>query len=199
MAAKVGLTGGIGSGKSTVAKLFNAQGIPTIDADQVAKALSQPETDEFNRIVDYFGHSILLESGEINRKHLGNIVFSDSKKRKYLESILHPAIRRNMSEFSERSNSIYCILEIPLLVETDQWSDMDSVIVVTCSDEIRMKRLKQSRDLTELQIRRILATQISDKERCKHANHIISNDGTEDSLIHRVIEIHQSLTAQFSN
>jgi dephospho-CoA kinase len=191
MSAKIGLTGGIGSGKSAVSSVFRELGIQTIDADQVARQLSTPGTGEYREIVAYFGEDIVNADGSINRHRLGQIVFSFPEKRKALESILHPSIKRLMNAFSEELKTGYCVLEIPLLIESGQQNDMDRVLVVTSKTEIRKNRLQHFRSMQPELIEKIFQNQISDKQRSEYADDIITNDSSINSLKKQVLELHE--------
>jgi len=199
MASRIGLTGGIGSGKSTVAGLFRKLGIETIDADQIARELTLPGTPEFEQIRDAFGSKVIDSSGNLDRKTLGEIVFSSDEKRRILESILHPPIRKDMLEKSLQSKSPYCILEIPLLIESGQYRDMDRVLVVTCKSSIRIQRLQQDRNLDTPTIVRILDAQLSDDERSANADDVIVNDSTIESLVKQVSALHRVYSAMFGD
>ena len=198
MPARVGLTGGIGSGKSTVAALFNQLGIETIDADTIARQLSQRGTRQFDQIVSVFGSQILGDDGEINRKKLAEIVFSDSCQRQTLESILHPAIRKTTDNFCLGQERGYCILEIPLLIESGQYQHMDRVLVVTSKTESRTARLRQFRNMESDLARRIIETQLSDDRRITYADDIIRNDSSIDDLQNQVESLHQQYSKMFS-
>jgi dephospho-CoA kinase len=197
MAAKVGLTGGIGSGKSTVATLFRDIGICVIDADQIAHQLTRTGTREFNLIVEYFGQQILGENGEIDRQMLGQIVFSDIEKRNHLESILHPAIRQEMQTRSREADGAYVILDIPLLIETDQYREMNRVLVITCPDNIRLERLMSNRDMSLEKAKSILSIQKTDAQRSVFANDVINNNADLGALEIRVLELHQQYCELF--
>lgn len=197
MASRVGLTGGIGSGKSTVATLFQRLGIDTIDADQIARQLTMSGTPQLEQIREVFGSAVFNDSGQLDRGTLGEIVFKCGTKREMLEAILHPPIREHMLEKSRQSNSPYCILEIPLLIESGQFREMDRVLVVTCKSSIREKRLQQDRNLDLQTIHRILDTQLSDEERSAEADDVIINDSTIESLEKQVGKLHRSYCAMF--
>jgi dephospho-CoA kinase len=197
MASRVGLTGGIGSGKSTVANLFQQHGIDIIDADQIARQLTRPGTPQFERIREVFGGAVIDDSGLLDRGALGDIVFKCGTKREILETILHPPIREHMLERSKQSNSPYCILEIPLLIESGQYREMDRVLVVTCKTSIRKQRLQQNRDIDLQTINRILDSQMSDEERCAEADDVIVNDSTIASLEKQVSTLHKTYCAMF--
>ena len=197
MASRVGLTGGIGSGKSTVANLFQQLGIDTIDADQIARQLTLPGTPQLEQIREVFGSVVFNDSGQLDRGTLGEIVFKCGTKREMLEAILHPPIREHMLEKSRQSNSPYCILEIPLLIESGQFREMDRVLVVTCKSSIREKRLQQDRNLDLQTIHRILDTQLSDEERSAEADDVIINDSTIESLEKQVGALHRSYCSMF--
>lgn len=186
----VGLTGGIGSGKSSVAGMFEGLGVPVIDSDQVARELSSPGRPEYERIVAEFGPEILAADDRIDRRRLGEIVFADPSRRRALERILHPAIKRVMDQRAEQMDAPYCLLEIPLLVETGRWRDMDRVLVVEADEAVRTARL-QERGLPDSRIRRIIATQASAGERRAVADDVIDNNSGTGALKQQVERLHR--------
>ena len=190
MAARVGLTGGIGCGKSTVCRLFRELGVATISADDIAHELMAPGTSQYAQIVDHFGTAILDENGAIDRTVLGPRVFNNKAEKTTLESILHPPIRKRMLAGAEENGDHYCVLEIPLLIETGQHRQMDRVAVITCDADTRMRRLVNDRGMSETAIRKILANQLSDSERAALADDIIDNGGSIDDLRTRVNVLH---------
>ena len=199
MPAKIGLTGGIGSGKSTVANLFKNIGVCVIDADQIAHQLTRPDTREYQLIIEYFGKQIRSKNGEIDRQRLGRIVFSDTEKRNHLESILHPAIRKEMQTRSRKADGPYVILEIPLLIETDKYLEMDRVLVVTCPDSIRIERLVSNREMSQEKVKSILSIQKTDAQRSVFADDIINNNAGINTLESRVQELHQQYCELFKS
>ena len=189
---RVGLTGGIASGKSTVARLFGALGIPIIDTDQVARDVVEPGQPPLERLVERFGPSILTPDGHLDRPALRNIVFSDPKARADLEALTHPAISVAVQARSATAGGPYQILVIPLLVEKNLGSQLDRVLVVDCSEELQIRRL-QARDGSTLeQARAILNVQASRATRVKAAHDVITNEGALSALRDRVAELHTS-------
>ncbi len=199
MPAKIGLTGGIGSGKSTVASFFRALGVCVVDADQIAHRLTRSGTREFDLIVEYFGQQVIGENGEIDRQILGQIVFFDTAKRNHLESILHPAIRKKMLSKSQKADGPYAVMEIPLLIETGQYRDMDRVLVITCPDNIRLKRLISNRDMNLEKAKKILSIQKTDAQRILFADDILNNNAGLDALESRVLELHNQYCELFKS
>ncbi len=199
MVPRIGLTGNIGSGKSTVAQLFQQQGITTIDADQISRQLTQSGTTEFQKIVAIFGDDVIDHNGEMNRRKLADIVFNDNQRREELESVLHPSIREMMFDLSQQSQSAYCILEIPLLMETGQHTEMDRVLLVTCSTEIKTQRLKQSRQMDTTTIKRILNSQMKDQQKIELADDVIANDTSMEDLKQNVLHLHEKYLTLFKN
>jgi len=195
---KIGLTGGIGSGKSTVASLFKQLNIETIDADHIARQITQPGTAVFDYVVEAFGRNIIDSKGSIDRNTLGKIIFNNIEKRKHLESILHPPIKKIMFEQCLESESPYCILEIPLLIESGQNKEMDRVLVVTCQSEIIIKHLQQNRGMCVAEIERICRAQISDQQRLRKANDVIVNNSDIKSLEKQVKKLHKDYLTQFT-
>ena len=199
MPGKIGLTGGIGSGKSTVASLFGVLGAEVIDADSIAREITEPGSTELNLIIDYFGHDIIDKSGQLDRARLAGIVFSDTAKRQHLESILHPPIHKLMHDRCSQSKAVYCVLEIPLLIETGQWKEMDRVLVVTCSKEIRIQRLEKDREMDRSRIQRIFDAQLPDEQRITFADDIIDNDTSLHRLEQTILTLHESYLEIFNS
>src|SRR5215472_3702810 len=187
---RVGLTGGIASGKSTAAKFFGALGVPIIDTDQLARDVVEPGQPPLERLVERFGGSILTPDGHLDRPALRNIVFSDPKARADLEALTHPAIGAAVQARSAAAGGPYQILVIPLLVEKNLGSQLDRVLVVDCSEELQIRRL-QARDGSTLeQARAILSVQASRVARVKAAHDVITNDRDIGALRDRVAELH---------
>lgn len=183
---RIGLTGGIGSGKTTVANYFSTLGIDVIDADEIVHRISTPGHPAFDAIIRYFGTDILTKDGTINRQQLGQRVFRDDTERKVLEEILHPAVRTTMQLQIKESNSPYVLVVIPLLVETGFTDLVDRIVVVTANKDKRVAWIKQRNGHNETQIREIMAAQASDDERNRIADDIIENNGSLDSLFQQV-------------
>jgi dephospho-CoA kinase len=189
---RVGLTGGIASGKSTVARFFGALGVPIIDTDQLARVVVEPGQPPLERLVERFGPSILTADGHLDRPALRNIVFSDPKARADLEALTHPAIGAAVEARSAEAGGPYQILVIPLLVEKNLGSQLDRVLVVDCSEELQIRRL-QARDGSTLeQAQAILNAQVSRSARLKAAHDVISNEGDLSALRDQVAALHAS-------
>ena len=187
---RVGLTGGIASGKSTAAKFFGALGVPIIDTDQLARDVVEPGQPPLERLVERFGPSILTEDGHLDRPALRNIVFSDPKARADLEALTHPAIGVAVEARSAEAGGIYQVLVIPLLVEKSLGSQLDRVVVVDCDEELQIRRL-QARDGSTLeQARAILNVQTSRAARLKAAHDVIKNDGDMSAVRDQVEKLH---------
>ena len=201
MAARVGLTGGIGSGKTTVASCFAGLGVQVIDADQIGRDITEPGSAQSEQILAqimaHFGRAIMDSQGRLKRKRLGQMVFNSPQKRKLLESILHPPILDKMLAQCRQSKSPYCILEIPLLIESGQHELMDRVVVVTCNPETRTSRLQQHRKMSVDEINRILDTQLSDQDRLAKADDVIVNDSTIAALKQQVNILHENYWSMF--
>ena len=183
---RIGLTGGIGSGKTTVANYFSSLAIDVIDADEIVHQISVPGQKCFEAITKHFGEDIHNADGTINRQTLANKVFNNETARKELEAILHPAVRAAMKLAIREVRSPYCILVIPLLVETGFTELVDRVLVVTADREKRFAWIKQRNGLSDDQIESVMAAQASDEEREKIADDVIENNGSLDSLFRQV-------------
>lgn len=186
----VALTGGIASGKSTVAKFFAALGVPIIDTDQVARQVVEPGQPPLERLVERFGAAILTPDGHLDRPKLREIVFSDPKARADLEALTHPAIGSAVQAWSAAAGGPYQILIIPLLVEKGLTSQVDRVLVVDCDEDLQIRRL-QARDGSTLeQARAILNAQTSRAARLKAADDVIQNDGDLSAVRDQVSALH---------
>lgn len=185
MTSLVGLTGGIGSGKSAVAELLAAKGAAIVDSDVIAREVVEPGTAGLAAIVERFGSEVLDGEGRLNRKALGAVVFNDTDARRDLEAIVHPAVRRRAAELTEAAPEGSVVVQvIPLLVETGQQGRFDHVIVVDLSEEIQRQRIAD-RDGPEQAEARI-AAQASRKDRLAIADTVINNDGTREDLTAQV-------------
>ena len=192
---KIALTGGIGSGKTTVTDYFRKLGVPVIDADETSHEVTQAGEPAVQKISDAFGDSVLDCDGNLDRTALRNIVFGDPESRKLLESILHPEIRRRMHEAASRTQSPYCLFSIPLLIETDQHTSYDRILVVEASEDRRRSWIQARSDLTQNEITAILSAQVSDEQRQRAADDLLMNDGGIDDLHARIERLHQTYLA----
>ncbi len=192
----VGLTGGIGSGKSAVSHQFEALGITVIDADVVAREVVEPGETALVQIAERFGDDILLESGSLDRAKLRQIVFEAPKQRDWLEQLLHPLIRERIMDQLENSGSGYAILSSPLLLETDQHLLVNHILVVDVPVETQIKRTMARDNNSEEQIRAIISAQMDREERRSRADKLIDNSGNEADLKAVVEQLHQSFLKQ---
>ena len=186
----IGLTGGIGSGKSTVAKLFQEKGIAVIDTDQLARDVVQPHQIAYKAIVEKFGDAILSHDGTLNRSALRKLVFADEKNRLWLEQLLHPLIYIEMQRHIAIATSPYCIAVIPLLLETGSHPLINRILVVDATEEEQIERAKIRDRLSEKEILAILQTQIGREKRLAAADDIIQNHRMED-LPRQVEQLHE--------
>ncbi len=186
----IGLTGGIASGKSTVAKLFGALGVPIIDTDQIAREVVEPGQPPLERLVERFGQGILTPDGHLDRPKLREIVFSDPKARADLEALTHPAIGTAVEALSAAAGGPYQILVIPLLVEKGLGSRVDRVLVVDCPEELQIRRLQARDGSTREQAQAILNVQTSRAARLKAANDVILNESDIAALRDQVFALH---------
>ncbi|MFC3092713.1 dephospho-CoA kinase [Alteromonas sediminis] len=186
----VGLTGGIGSGKSTVANLFVSRGIDLIDADKIARDVVQPGMPATNAIAEHFGTAVLEENGQLNRPVLRQIVFSDDKAKAWLDALLHPIIRQTMHSAINKAKSAYCMVDVPLLTENKMQSQFDRILVVDCPAELQLQRAMSRDGSSEDTIKRIIASQASREARLGIADDIIENTSTLDALVPKVDALH---------
>lgn len=187
----VALTGGVGSGKSTVTRLFRKQGVTTIDVDKIAHELSARGAVAYADLCDHFGQGILDKTGEINRKKLRKIVFAEPRERKWLEQLLHPLILDEAAKRVDRADGVYCIIEIPLLAEQGAPEWVNRVLVVDASKAIRINRVAKRDAMPVSGIHAMMQAQTNRKKRLAIADDVIENTGTLDDLAEKVSQLHQ--------
>ncbi len=189
----VGVTGGIGSGKTTVTDMLAEQGIDIIDADVVARLVVQPGTQALKQIAQHFGDEIIHADGSLDRSALRAKVFADADQRAWLESLLHPMIRQEIQLQLAQSQSPYSVLSSPLLFESGQHTLVDKVLLVDTSEELQLSRTQVRDDTSAEAVTAIMKAQWSRKKRQEHADLIILNDGSLAALKAAVLELHQQL------
>lgn len=186
----IGLTGGIGSGKTTVAKLFAERGVTVIDTDQLARDVTEPGRPALQSIAEKFGASILQANGSLNRTALRKIVFTDENKRLWLENLLHPLILDEMKKQANAAKSPYCIVVIPLLLETNLNHLINRILVIDTNEKEQIKRTQLRDNSTENEIKSIIATQATRVNRLSAAHDIIENNGSITDLTPQVDRLH---------
>lgn len=186
----IGLTGGIGSGKTTVGKVFESLKIPVYNADNRAKALYfKPKVKE--AVIDLFGDEVYID-GELNRAYLAQIVFKDKEKLQQLNAIIHPAVGDDFKEWLAQQDAPYVLKEAAILIEAGTYKSCDEVILVEAPIEIRIERVLKRDEMTRKDVEDRISKQWSDEQKRPFAKYVIHNDG-EKSIIHQVLEIHEQI------
>lgn len=188
---RVGLTGGIGSGKTTVKNFFDELGAPTIDADEISHRITKPGQAAFDEVVALFGKESLDETGNLDRKRLRALIFDEPELKQKLEAIIHPRVRAQIREFTDRVDYPYCIICIPLLLETGAQSTVDRVLVVDAPEELQVARVSLRDNAEERQTRSIIRSQAGREQRLNAAHDIIVNDGNINDLKAQVENLHK--------
>ena len=186
----IGLTGGIGSGKSTVASIFVNLGIEVINADQLARDVVEPGSPALVTIVERYGQDILQEDGSLNRSQLREIVFADANEREWLEQLTHPLITQLIKDQLRAVSSPYAILESPLLIETDQKELVDRILVIDIFEETQLQRTLARDDSTEATIKAIVNSQIPREQRLEAADDIVDNSAKFGATEREVLRLH---------
>jgi dephospho-CoA kinase len=190
---RVGLTGGIGAGKSAVAKYFRDLGICVVDADVAARQVVANGQPALQAIADHFGTDILLPDGELNRRKLRDLIFQDAVEKKWLEVLLHPLIRHKIWLELEAAQSVYAILESPLLWETDQHLLVTKTILVDIAEALQIERASQRDGANPEQIAAIIKNQMPRQERQTRADFVIDNSGSPEHTLCQVRQVHNIL------
>lgn len=188
----IGLTGGIGSGKTVASDHFATIGVPVIDTDVIARLIVQPGKPALSQLVQAFGERILLEDGSLNRAELRTIAFSSKSNKTTLDNITHPAIRQETFHQINEVTYPYCIAVVPLLTADSPFSEfMQRILVVTAERETKISRVQKRSGLSRDEVERIMATQLSDEQRASFADDLIANDGTIEDAQREVDALHQ--------
>ena len=195
---KIGLTGGVASGKTTVSDCFKKLGTQVIDADIISHEVTEPSGSAFEEILSEFGSEILDEKGLINRKKMRAIIFNDPSQKKILEKIIHPKVRDEMFQRINKSDDHYLIVSVPLLVETGMHQIMDRNLLVDCSEDTQIERLMHRDKITLNEAKAILKNQASRSDRKKIADDLIVNENnvTLIELESKVLELHKYYSKQ---
>jgi dephospho-CoA kinase len=191
---RVGLTGGVASGKSTVSRMLDELGAVLVDADVLAREVVAKGTPGLEEVVEAFGPEILTDDGELDRPAMGAIVFADAEKRRVLEGIIHPRVRERGAELEASAGPDDVVVhDIPLLAETGQAAGFDAVIVVDVPTELQVQRMVELRGMSREDAEARVAAQASRGERLAIATHVVDNTGTLEDLRRRVTELYHEL------
>ena len=188
---RIGMTGGIGSGKSTIGSLFEALDAPVVDTDDIARNIREPGQQGYVSIVDYFGKECLLADGSLNREWLRKRIFSSNSDKKALETMTHPLIFDALDLWFEKQSSRYCIAIVPLLYETNSMALFNRILVIDCPRTLQIKRMMKRDNLSNIEANRIISHQASPENRRKIADNIIINKHeTTSTLVKEVKKLH---------
>lgn len=195
----VGLTGGIGSGKTAVSDMFASKGITIVDADVVSRIVVEPGTEALGKIEEHFGPEVITADGQLNRPALRQLVFQSVDERKWLESLLHPLIAQEIMRQLQASESPYTMLVSPLLLEAGQYQMVNRILVVDAPETAQVERTIVRDDTNEAGVKAIIAAQMTREERTGKADDVILNDKDLDHLASEVERLHQSYLSQAAN
>ena len=187
----IGLTGGIASGKSTVAQRFTELNVPVIDADAAARAVVAPGQPGLRQVIDRFGPSVVAADGELDRRSLRELIFSDPEARRDLEAILHPLIRADMDRSAAAADGPYVVMAIPLLIESASRDRVDRILVVDADEDVQLRRVIARDQCSLEQARAILASQAPRSARLAAADDVLLNGGTVTDLRQSVDRLHE--------
>jgi len=196
MTLVIGITGGIGSGKSAVTDRFEAHGVVVVDADKAARVVVEPGGPALDAIAAHFGPGVLLQDGRLDRAALRRIVFANDSERRWLEQLTHPLISQEIRRQLQAADSDYVILASPLLLETSQGELADLTVVVDVPEALQLQRTMARDDNDEAQVKRIMAAQMSREKRLEKADIVIDNSRSLDELDGTVAELHKEFLAR---
>lgn len=188
---RIALTGGIGSGKTTVARKFEALGVPIIDSDIIARDIVKPGQPCLKKIFENFGGQIQNRDGTLDREKLREIIFNDNKAKEKLEKILHPEIYQEIENQISKINYPYCLIVLPLLIETGATDHFDRVLVLDTTESVQMERACQRDNTSRENIEKIIKSQVNRKERLKYADEIIENNHSIEELNDSINKLHE--------
>ncbi len=196
---KVGITGGIGSGKTTICQIFETLGIPVYYADERAKWLMVNDLMVKQKVLDLFGYEAYFKNGSLNRKYISSVVFQDKIKLKSLNAVVHPAVFKDGDEWLlQHSDVPYTLKEAALMVESGGYKHLDKLVVVTAPEDLRLQRVMQRDGSKREDVLKRIRNQTSEANRLEHADFVIQNDG-EKSLVNQVFLIHRELVTLSDN
>ncbi|MEX1200435.1 MAG: dephospho-CoA kinase [Methylophaga sp.] len=198
MPLHIGLTGGIASGKSTVCNIFAELGAAIIDADGIAKQVCQPGMPAYQQIVTHFGKDLLLETGDLDRAALRQIIFQDVDAKKALEAIVHPQVRLALTAQLKQSQAAVTIVAVPLLIEAEMQDMFDRILLVTANHNTQLTRLLARETISESLAEQMISAQIDDQQRLHYADDIIDNNGVVEKLtgqIEKLMKTYQQFAA----
>ncbi len=186
----IGLTGGIGSGKSAAGNIFRRHGINVIDADQASREVFEKDPIAKSDAIDLLGEDIVQSDGSLSREKIRDLVFNDYDLKSNLEKIVHPAVRKVISNEIKKSKSIYTIIEVPLIFETDSATNYQRILVIDCKPEISINRAATRDNVSDTEIKKIMLSQCSRNERLSIANDVITNNDSLQDLERKISKIH---------
>ena len=195
----IGLTGGIGSGKSLAGDFFKSKNIDVVDADDLAHHALDKEGKGYKKFLDIFGETFLDENSEIDRKALRKYIFQNPEMKNKLEEIVHPIVQNGILNFINNSDSIYRIIIVPLIAETNSSSFYDRVLAIDCKKEIQIERASKRDNSNEEQILKIIQSQASSEDRNKIANDVVENNDTKDEFLKSLEDIHKKYVILANN
>jgi dephospho-CoA kinase len=188
---RIGLTGGIGSGKSSAASFFADQGVTVIDLDQIARKIVARDSPALTKIQNRYGDKVLDNKGHLDRQKLAEIIFLEANEKKWLEELLHPLIREEQKNQVITANSSYVVIEIPLLVENQLSSTVDRVLLIDCPENLQKERALSRGKQSEQQIDRTIAAQATREQRQRVADDIVLNDRTMEAMRNKLEKLHR--------